>query len=1012
MLKAAFIGIDKYADPTIRELTGAGRDATALWALVQDTLPDCQATLLTNADATTAGIRAALHATLKDATPEDTVFVAFAGHGTNAHRFVTHDTSRKDVDATTIGMDELASLFKTSKAKAILCVIDCCFSGAAPARVLDDLPIARDPGVALEDLAGAGRIIISACSANEVAYESPSTRHGLLTSALMQALQGGDREATDLTSAMAEVMESVRAAASQLGVVQTPVLLGHVKGALTLPKLKKGPSFFAAFPEAVGLKVTAQLNDLLNFGIPKPVIDEWAQRFRGGLNDLQLAAVNEYRIMDGQSLLVVAPTSSGKTFIGELAASKAILDGRKAVFLLPYRALVNEKYDLFQSAYADRLGMRVVRCNGDYSDQTDLFVRGKYEIAVLTYEMFLSLIVRRGWALNQVGLVVLDEAQFITDPMRGIVVELLLTCLLAARQRGIAPQLIALSAVIGRINGFEEWLGCRALVTAKRPVPLIEGVLDRTGQFQLMDGDGKEKLEQLLPYYAIQVRRDKPSAQDVIVPLVQQLLRGTNEKIIVFRNMRGPAEGCAAYLAKDVGLAPATGAIEQLPIRDLSTTSTALRECLRGGAAFHNTNLTREEKQVVERAYRDPASGLRILGATTTVAAGINTPASTVIIAEQEFVGEDGRQFTVAEYKNMAGRAGRLGYNESGKAIILANDPGERQRLFRQYVQGTLESLHSSFDADDLETWIVRLLAQVRQVPEDEVLQLLLNTFGGYLANRQHPSWRHEMRERLTELLADMIRLGLVERELNNVQLTLLGRACGESTLSFRSAMRLVELVRAIPSAELTADRLMALVQALPESDSTYTPLFKKGTKENVWTQTVAGRFGNRIVGSLQRFADDRFSYYARCKRACILWDWINGVAVNKIEELYTATPYAGKIGYGDIRKFADATRFHLRAAHQITALLFMSDGPSEEAIDALLRRLEVGLPVDWLRLTELPFVLTRGDYLALASSGIETPEALWSCSDDQILQVLGKVAGRIALSKRPASVAQGSAAA
>src|SRR6185369_16118896 len=109
----------------------------------------------------------------------------------------------------------------------------------------------------------------------------------------------------------------------------------------------------------------------------------------------------------------------------------------KAVFLLPYRALVNEKYDLFQSAYAGRLGMRVVRCTGDYSDQTELFAHGKYEIAVLTYEMFLNLIVRRAWALNQVGLVVLDEAQFITDPMRGIVVELLLTCLLAARQRGI-----------------------------------------------------------------------------------------------------------------------------------------------------------------------------------------------------------------------------------------------------------------------------------------------------------------------------------------------------------------------------------------------------------------------------------------------------------------------------------------------------------------------------------------------------------------------------------------------
>jgi replicative superfamily II helicase len=157
-------------------------------------------------------------------------------------------------------------------------------------------------------------------------------------------------------------------------------------------------------------------------------------------------------------------------------------------------------------------------------------------------------------------------------------------------------------------------------------VPLLEGVLDRTGQYQFVDADGNEQLTQLVPYHAIQVRREKPSAQDVIVPLVKQLVRGTTEKVIVFRNRKGPAEGCAAYLAADGGLQPVEEALAQLPERDLSSTSVDLRQCLAGGTAFHNTNLTREEKQVIERAFRDPDSNLRILGATTTVAAGINTP--------------------------------------------------------------------------------------------------------------------------------------------------------------------------------------------------------------------------------------------------------------------------------------------------------------------------------------------------------------------------------------------------
>jgi replicative superfamily II helicase len=156
-----------------------------------------------------------------------------------------------------------------------------------------------------------------------------------------------------------------------------------------------------------------------------------------------------------------------------------------------------------------------------------------------------------------------------------------------------------------------------------------------------------------------------------------------------------------------------------------------LRRCLEGGTAFHNTNLFPEEKEVVERAFRDLRGNVRVLAATTTVAAGINTPASTVILAEQQFVGEDGRPFTVAEYKNMAGRAGRLGFNEEGQAIILANNSYERETLFQRYVLGELAPLRSSFDPQKVETWVLRLLAQVGQAARRDVSRLLANTYGG-----------------------------------------------------------------------------------------------------------------------------------------------------------------------------------------------------------------------------------------------------------------------------------------
>src|SRR6266567_6306679 len=452
-LIARFIGANRYIDVNIRDLIGAGNDAVALWALFSDTISGIDAELIIGADANVNGIRRALRETLDHATANDTVILFYSGHGSHDHRLAAHDTSLADLANTTIPMQELADLFKACKAKAILCILDCCFSGGAPAKVLEDSPIPRDTGNPLQDLAGKGRMIIAASNVDEPSYELPTTGHGILTKALLDTLQSSE-DNINLLSAMDTVMELVRAEATRIGVVQTPVLLNYIEGGLLLPTLKPGTNYFAAFPKRQGIIVSKDIDELARFGLPQGLLNEWETLFTGGLNDLQLTAVNDYRILDGSSLLVVAPTSSGKTFIGELASARALTEGKKAVFLLPYRALVNEKYDQFYQLYEEKLGYRVIRCTGDYQDQNGAFIKGKYDIALLTYEMFLNLTVSMPFVLNSIGLVVLDEGQFITDPVRGITVELLLTHLLIARNRGISPQLLVLSAVIGDTNHF------------------------------------------------------------------------------------------------------------------------------------------------------------------------------------------------------------------------------------------------------------------------------------------------------------------------------------------------------------------------------------------------------------------------------------------------------------------------------------------------------------------------------------------------------------------------------
>src|SRR5579863_1541997 len=135
--RAAFIGINRHQDPGVPELTGATRDAAALHALFRDTFSDIDCRLLLDEDATLAKLRGALAHSLGDATEDDVVVLSFAGHGTRGHQIVAYDTDRDSLGDTSLPMEELAASFRASKARAVLCIVDCCFSGAAPARVLD-----------------------------------------------------------------------------------------------------------------------------------------------------------------------------------------------------------------------------------------------------------------------------------------------------------------------------------------------------------------------------------------------------------------------------------------------------------------------------------------------------------------------------------------------------------------------------------------------------------------------------------------------------------------------------------------------------------------------------------------------------------------------------------------------------------------------------------------------------------------------------------------------------------
>jgi len=217
-----------------------------------------------------------------------------------------------------------------------------------------------------------------------------------------------------------------------------------------------------------------------------------------------------------------------------------------------------------------------------------------------------------------------------------------------------------------------------------------------------------------------------------------------DKQVIVFREIKGDTVGCAGYLSARLSLPPAQQALNALPSGDLSTSSERLRSALAGGIAFHNADLTREERQVLEEEFRHKDTTLRVLVATTTLAMGVNTPASAVVIVglNHPFSGP----YTVAEYKNMVGRAGRLGYAERGESYVVGSPGLDDYRIWSHYVTGKPEDIKSVFlsQATDHPTQVLRTLAALQRgadggVDAELLISFLESSFGAFQQRQINP---------------------------------------------------------------------------------------------------------------------------------------------------------------------------------------------------------------------------------------------------------------------------------
>ncbi|HEU0172198.1 MAG TPA: DEAD/DEAH box helicase [Acidimicrobiales bacterium] len=403
------------------------------------------------------------------------------------------------------------------------------------------------------------------------------------------------------------------------------------------------------------------------------------------LDDFQRRAVQA--LDEGASVLVAAPTGSGKTVVAEHAVARALAEGGKAFYTTPIKALSNQKFaDLARRHGARNVGL----LTGDNS------INGDAPVVVMTTEVLRNMIYARSPALDGLRFVVLDEVHYLQDTYRGPVWEEVIIHVPAS------VALVCLSATVSNAEELADWLTTvrgptRLVLEERRPVELRNLYLvgDRQSEQPhllptLVDGHPNREADRLDDEVVRQrggrQRGHRRPRRRLFTPRRPEVVEMLDERdmlpalYFIFSRM-GCEEAVASCL--DAGLRLTTPD-ERARIRAIVDEHTAALSdddldvlgydrwsaALEMGLAAHHAGMVPPFKEAVEACF---VEGLvKAVFATETLALGVNMPARTVVIERlTKFTGEARAFLTPGEYTQLTGRAGRRGIDDLGYAIVL-----------------------------------------------------------------------------------------------------------------------------------------------------------------------------------------------------------------------------------------------------------------------------------------------------------------------------------------------------
>jgi helicase len=631
------------------------------------------------------------------------------------------------------------------------------------------------------------------------------------------------------------------------------------------------------------------------------------------LYPIQAEALKE-GVEEGESLLVAAPTASGKTLVAMMAIASYLERNkrRRAFYITPLKSIAFEKFKSFE--VFNNLGFSVKVSVGDYEKGIP-----NADIVISTYEKLDSSLRNNPSLLNDLGVLVVDEIHYVGDPDRGPILETLLAKILSLSND---LQIIALSATVPNAYRIAKWIGAKAIVSDWRPVPLIEGVYDeRSSRIIFSDGTTKNVFRKTsIPY--VDLVKDITDEGGHALVFVQSRKRAVQlaKQASKYKRYLNYDDRLAREYAREISLSNGPRFIRE-----------ELSQLISSGVAYHHAGLSNELRLVVEEAFR--AGALAAIYATPTLAAGVNLPARRVIVAEY-YRYESGfkRPISVAEYKQLAGRAGRPGLDERGEAIIIASPFDDLNDIMEYYIKGRPEDVKSRLSGlRGVRHSVLGMIAGGIST-KDQVVRVLKRTLYVFEGNRG-------IEGLAVRALGDLIEWGLVEKEGNVLRLTPVGHEASRFYIDPEGVAIVKEL---LSKAERISDATLLFIISLTPDMPTFRVSRREADKLVDEALDVMPE-----VFDLMIYGDEGET--SALKAALVLKSWIEEVPEDTILEKYDVWP-------GDLHMMIETAQWLLVAYAnllEVSSWCKRKEVPQEMKI--LSQRVKYGVKPELLPLLSIP---------------------------------------------------------